>query len=104
MGVFTEEIRKASLWIETFAEFLATFIFVFLGIGSATIWNKNQPPSVEHISLCFGLSIATLAITICHLSGGLINPAVTIAQLITRKISILRAILFFVAQVGGGKL
>lgn len=104
MAMFAKEFRKASLWIATFAEFLATFLFVFLGIGSATGWNKYQPPSVEHISLCFGLSIATLAITICHLSGGLINPAVTIAQLITRKISILRAILFLIAQVVGGKL
>ena len=100
---FVHEFRKKSLWIGTFAEFLATFLFVFLGIGSAVTWNPSKPPSIEHISLCFGLSIATLAITICHLSGGLINPAVTIAQLVSRKISPLRAVLFLIAQNAGGK-
>ena len=103
MAGFVHEFRKKSLWIGTFAEFLATFLFVFLAIGSTVTWNPSKPPSIEHISLCFGLSIATLAITICHLSGGLINPAVTIAQLVTRKISPLRAVLFLIAQNAGGK-
>lgn len=36
-----------------------------------------------------------------HVSGGHLNPAVTIALLITGKISLVRALLYIVAQCGG---
>ena len=36
-----------------------------------------------------------------HISGGHINPAVTVALLVTRKISVVRAVLFVVAQCLG---
>ena len=41
-------------------------------------------------SLCFGLSVATVVWAIAHVSGGHINPGVTIAFFVTRKISLLR--------------
>lgn len=85
------------------AEFLATFFFVFLTTGSAITWDPNRPPTIEHISLSFGLSISTLAMSILHISGGLINPAVSVAQVVTRKISPLRGFFYIIVQVGGGK-
>jgi len=39
-----------------------------------------------------------------HLSGGLMNPAVNMALLVTRKISILEGVLYTVAQFCGGVL
>ena len=53
------------------------------------------------IALCFGLIVGTMVWCIGHISGGHINPAVTVALLVTRKISVVRAVLFVVAQCLG---
>lgn len=98
-----QEVKKIDFWICILAELIATFFFVFLTTGSAITWDPNHPPTVEHISLSFGLSIATLAMSILHISGGLINPAVSVAQLVTRKISVIRGVSFIVFQSLGGK-
>ncbi|PIO36946.1 hypothetical protein AB205_0219280, partial [Aquarana catesbeiana] len=88
-----------------FAEFLATLIFVFFGIGSALKWgelNPNEPgPNVLQISLAFGLAIGTLVQTFGHVSGAHINPAVTVAFLLGSHISILRALFYIIAQLVG---
>ncbi|XP_072259342.1 aquaporin-5-like [Pyxicephalus adspersus] len=83
-----------------FAEFLATLIFVFLGLGSALKWQAALP-TVLQIALAFGLAIGTLVQTFGHISGAHINPAVTVAFLLGSQISILRAVFYIVAQLVG---
>uniref|UniRef100_A0A8D0C1L7 Aquaporin-5 n=1 Tax=Salvator merianae TaxID=96440 RepID=A0A8D0C1L7_SALMN len=82
------------------AEFLATMIFVFLGIGSALNWPSALPGTLQ-ISLAFGLAIATLVQSVGHISGAHINPAVTVALVVAQKISLLRALAYIVAQLLG---
>ncbi|XP_060108357.1 aquaporin-5-like [Heteronotia binoei] len=82
------------------AEFLATMIFVLIGIGSALNW-PSALPGVLQISLAFGLAIATLVQSIGHVSGAHINPAVTVALLVAQKISVLRAVAYIIAQMVG---
>ena len=53
------------------------------------------------IGLGFGLSIMALIQMIGHVSGGHINPAVTIAMAVTLNISILRAVMYVIAQIIG---
>ncbi|XP_029450886.1 aquaporin-2-like isoform X2 [Rhinatrema bivittatum] len=84
-----------------FAEFIATLIFVFLGLGSALKW-PSALPTILQISLAFGLSIGTLVQSLGHVSGAHINPAVTLAFLVGSHISILRAFFYIVAQLLGG--
>ena len=53
------------------------------------------------IAMCFGVTVATMAQSIGHISGCHINPAVTAGLLIGRKIGLIKAILYIVSQCIG---
>ena len=53
------------------------------------------------ISIAFGLSISVLAYGVGHISGGHINPAVTLAFMVLEKQSIVAGLLYMVAQCVG---
>ncbi|XP_075954146.1 aquaporin-4 isoform X3 [Anarhichas minor] len=99
-GVWTK-----GFWRAVSGEYLATLIFVLLGLGSTINWaageEKPPPADLVLISLCFGLSIATMVQCFGHISGGHINPAVTVAMVVTRKLSLAKAVFYVVAQCLG---
>ncbi|KAK0130521.1 Aquaporin-4 [Merluccius polli] len=102
-GIWTKDF-----WRAVSGEFLATLVFVLLSLGSTINWaaaehgSASPPPAdLVLISLCFGLSIATMAQCFGHISGGHINPAVTAGMLVTRKISLAKALFYVLAQCLG---
>ncbi|KGL73144.1 Aquaporin-5, partial [Tinamus guttatus] len=84
-------------------EFIATLIFVFIGLGSALKW-PSALPSILQISLAFGLAIGTMVQAFGHISGAHINPAVTIAFFVGNQISFLRTKKMVGAIAGAGIL
>jgi len=95
------------------AEFLNLFIFTFVSGGSviaATGASAHcvraglEPASLVSIALAHGLTIAFLIYATGNISGGHINPAVTIGLLLGGVISISRAFLYIIAQIAGGIL
>lgn len=99
----SKEFLRRSFWTEVFAEFLVTLLYLFLVCGAVLKWNPNTPPSVIHSAFTSGLSIATLVVAVQHISGGHLNPAVTISFMSVGRVSVLKAIFFIVAQCLGGK-
>ncbi|XP_070774345.1 aquaporin-4-like isoform X3 [Enoplosus armatus] len=99
-GIWTKDF-----WRAVSGEYLATLIFVLLGLGSTINWaageEKPPPADLVLISLCFGLSIATMVQCFGHISGGHINPAVTAAMVVTRKLSLAKALFYVLAQCLG---
>lgn len=99
-GIWTKKF-----WRAVSGEYLSTVIFVLLSLGSTINWaveeEKPPPVNVVLIALCFGLSIATMVQCFGHISGGHINPAVTVAMVVTRKLSLAKALFYVVAQCLG---
>ncbi|KAL5015283.1 hypothetical protein ScPMuIL_009553 [Solemya velum] len=101
-----QEIKTLAFWRAVFAELLATLIFVFLGCASTQFVNREDDKFSEEarlirIALAFGLSIMVLIQMIGHVSGGHINPAVSIAMAVSMSISPVRALFYVGAQSGG---
>ncbi|XP_068121207.1 aquaporin-5-like [Hyperolius riggenbachi] len=82
------------------AELLGTLIFVFFGIGSTLSW-PSALPTVLQIAFTFGLGIGTIVQTLGHISGAHLNPAVTVAFLVSSQISLFRAVCYVCAQLLG---
>ncbi|XP_015474877.1 aquaporin-1 [Parus major] len=103
------EFRKKMFWRAVVAEFLAMSLFIFISIGSAlgfhfpVVGNKTSTRSQDNVkvSLAFGLSIATMAQSVGHISGAHLNPAVTLGLLLSCQISIFKALMYILAQCLG---
>lgn len=89
------ELLKKSL-----AEAIGTFVLVFCGCGTAAALGCNgSVPDSAYIAtaLAFGLSIVAMAYCIGNVSGCHVNPAVSIAMWIDKRLSTAE----FGAYVGG---
>lgn len=79
-----------------FAEFLGTFILVLFGTGVAVLSGD-----LVATSLAFGLAIVADAYVIGKISGCHVNPAVSLAMLISKKISFKDFCGYISAQIAG---
>ena len=69
------------------AEFLGTFVLVLFACGVAAIVGCDVTGGYLATAFAFGLVIVAMAYSIGNVSGCHINPAVSIAMLINKKIS-----------------
>ncbi|XP_037600625.1 aquaporin-6 isoform X2 [Cebus imitator] len=83
-----------------FAEFLATGLYVFFGVGSVMRW-PTALPSVLQIAITFNLVTAMAVQVTWKASGAHANPAVTLAFLVGSHISLPRAVAYVAAQLVG---
>ena len=84
------------------AEMMGVFFLVLIGCGAANSMGSPPNADIVHVALAFGVTVATMAQSIGHISGCHINPAVTAGLLVGRKISFLKALLYVPAQCLGG--
>ena len=116
------EIRSLDFWRSIVAECLASFFLVFIVCGSFIPWSGHTPPAVG-IALAVGFSVASLTLTFANISGNSslflhlltkpnmyafigstgahLNPVITLALLITRRVSPIKALLYIMSQGGG---
>ena len=85
------------------AEFIGTFTLVFMGCGTAMLVGCDSEIGCGYIltALAFGLAIITLAYSIGNISGGHVNPAVSLAVFINGGMSAADFAGYVVAQVLG---
>jgi len=86
------------------AEAVGTFWLVLGGCGSAVLAAKFPEVGIGlvGVSLAFGLTVLTMVYAIGHISGGHLNPAVTIGLWAGKRIPAKDVLPYIVAQVLGG--
>ena len=77
-------------------EAIGTAVLVLFGCGAAVITGNTLT-----IALTFGLSIIAMAYVIGNISGCHINPAVSLAMLINKKITVTEFLFYVLAQIVG---
>ena len=92
------------------AEFIGTFLLVFLAVGAAVSGiagavgagtPKGPGSGIVGVALAFGFVLVFVAFAFGPVSGAHVNPAVTLAMVIARKQPIREAAGYWVAQVLG---
>ena len=85
------------------AEFIGTFAFVFIGAGAAAVVGDGVGlPGVAAIAVAHGLTIMVFAFAYGSVSGGHMNPAVTVGVLAAGAMPASEAAGYVVAQLIGG--
>ena len=96
-------------WRVSAAELIGVFLFVFISAGVVMVSGAmtGGAMTVERLlvmALAHGLAIAVLYMAISHISGGHINPAVTFAAMLTKRVSMMQGVATIVAQLAGAVL
>lgn len=81
------------------AEFIGTFVLVFMGCGSAVLAGKYI--GFVGISFAFGLSVLAMVYAIGGISGCHINPAISISMLASGKMTAMNTVAYVIAQCLG---
>lgn len=85
------------------AEFIGTFSFVFIGAGTAAVIGDGVGlPGMAAIALAHGLAIMAFAFAYGSVSGGHMNPAVTVGVLAAGAMNPIDAIGYVASQLVGG--
>ena len=86
-----------NLFKKCVAEFIGTFVLVFFACGVAAVTGD-----LVATALAFGLVIVAMAYSIGRISGCHINPAVSLAFLIQKKMTLKEFLAYVCAQILGG--
>lgn len=83
------------------AEFIGTMVLVLFACGTAVVVGCDTQAGYLATALSFGLVIVAMAYSIGNVSGCHINPAVSIAMLVSKKMSVTDFIGYVIAQFAG---
>ncbi|KDP43963.1 hypothetical protein JCGZ_05430 [Jatropha curcas] len=107
VGLPHEDITHPGAIKAALAEFISTAIFVFAGEGSGMAFNKltddgsSTPAGIIMASLAHAFGLFIGVATAANISGGHVNPAVTFGAFVGGNITLLRGILYWIAQLLG---
>jgi len=93
-----------ALWRAALAEGVGVTFLVFAGAGSIVTAHHLEAPAyvgLIGIALAHGIALSIAISATMNVSGGHINPAVTIAALLTRRTDVRTAGVYVVAQLAG---
>lgn len=87
---------------KSLAEFIGTFILVFMGsMGILSVGGASGTAEIIAISFAFGLALLAGIWALGHVSGAHFNPAVTLAMLLERRTTFSEAVGYWIGQFAG---
>ncbi len=88
-----------------FGELIGTFILVFLGCSTVAVTVLfSAHTSLFHVAMLWGMAVTLAIYATRHLSCAHLNPAVTLAMVISRRMSIDKLPVYLLAQLCGAFL
>jgi len=99
-----DDLTTLKFWKAILAEFFGMIFFLLIVTTVAVPWNLGVDVAAQNveIGIGIGLAIATIAMMIGHVSGGHLNPAVSLGMIVGGRISVLQGLLYIPAQLVGG--
>jgi MIP family channel proteins len=88
------------------AEFIGTFALIFFSVGAicADQYLRTAGQTgmgILGVAAAYGLAYAVMVSAVSHISGGHLNPAVTVGFWVTRRLSTLQTFFYWIAQLLG---
>ncbi|XP_028265984.1 aquaporin AQPAe.a [Parambassis ranga] len=99
-----EELRSRQFWRAMLAELLGTLVLVSCVLGSSMPGPGEAPGGPLYPAVAVGVVIVALGHCFGEISGAQVNPAVTLSLLATRRLDVLRALLYIAIQCLGASL
>jgi aquaporin Z len=96
--------RRKIMIKKAIAECIGTFVLVLFGTGTAVIGGGVEGIGILGIAMAFGLSIVAMAYSIGTISGCHVNPAVSIAMFINKRMTAEELAYYVIAQIFGALL
>jgi len=94
-----------SLFRRSLAELLGTFALVFFGAGSvASKYFPEATYGIFGVAVAHGLVMAVMVTALLGISGGHLNPAITLGLVAVRRTDIRSGVAYIVAQLVGAVL
>ena len=78
------------------AELIGTLLFVLVGTRAGIVTGGGD---LVTIALAHGLGIGLMVYATMKISGGHLNPAVTLAMIVTQRIKVAPGVMYMAAQV-----
>ncbi|KAL8496507.1 hypothetical protein ACS0TY_020277 [Phlomoides rotata] len=103
----TNEFSQPGALKAAVAEFISTLLFVFAGSGSGIAYNKltgdaaASPSGLVAAAVAHGFALFVAVAISANISGGHVNPAVTFGLFVGGNITLIRGILYIIAQLLG---
>ncbi|KAM9425884.1 aquaporin-8-like [Pholidichthys leucotaenia] len=108
-GVAAEARSSVTKWCKyeqyvqpVLAELLGTSLFVFVGCGS--VIGNLEHSSVAQPAVAHGLGLAILIMVFGQISGGHLNPAVSLSVYLCGGMELLMLVPYVIAQMAGGMI
>ena len=101
----SEEVATRPNVVAYLAELVGTMLFVLIGTGAViSSVGSGAADALIVIALAHGLGIGLMVYATANISGGHLNPAVSLGMIVTKQIKVLPGVCYMIAQFAGAIL